>query len=525
MKLIKIMSDRIQIKTDLSEFNDVRINELIAVSDSNAGLVTVVTAISDLDTGGAIGTAEEDYILDGVSSKVIECSIIGSVRNGKFSKAIEQYPTTNVEFKKISSDVFEKLISKDTESGFCVGKYISYDVPAWVDGNKFFQRHSCIVGNTGSGKSETVAKILEEASKLKGTNMIVFDIHGEYKELSYARNIKVGKEFSFPIWMFSFNSIISDILKVREESASVVMSGLRKCYYMLCDEGQENKPVYFNFEQFLCLMESLNKQEVNTGEFYKTGDKAGMPKTVKGEFNGKLSGIINTIKDKMADCRYSFMFEEKGQDYFFEIIKEILQNDKPIKNIDLSEVPHDIAIPLISAITKLVYGIQRTYSAEELVPITLVCDEAHVYIPNNFQLSATEKRMVEVFEEIAKEGRKFGISLFPASQRPSELNKTIMAQCANFIVSKLNNENDKSMIKGMLPDGSEDIIDSTTTFSPGEVLIIGDAVPIPIKIKVSLAKERPLSRTIEFWDRWNQKHGFDFAKGIRTYLNSGDSLG
>ena len=106
------------------------------------------------------------------------------------------------------------------------------------------------------------------------------------------------------------------------------------------------------------------------------------------------------------------------------------------------------------------------------------------------------KRMVGIFEEIAKEGRKFGITLFPASQRPSELNKTIMAQCGNFIVSKLNNENDKAMIKGMLPDGDASMVDSTSTFRPGEVLIIGDSVPIPLKIQVTLAKERPQSRTI-----------------------------
>lgn len=143
-----------------------------------------------------------------------------------------------------------------------------------------------------------------------------------------------------------------------------------------------------------------------------------------------------------------------------------------------------------------------------------------MYIPNAFQLSASEKRMVEVFEEIAKEGRKFGISLFVASQRPSELNKTIMAQCANFIVSKLNNENDKSMIKGMIPDGSESVIDATTTFNPGEVLIIGDAVPIPLKIQVTLAKERPESRTIDFWDIWKESVFFDLNNGIEKYMNS-----
>ena len=96
--------------------------------------------------------------------------------------------------------------------------------------------------------------------------------------------------------------------------------------------------------------------------------------------------------------------------------------------------------------------------------------------------------MVEVFEDIAKEGRKFGITLFPATQRPSELNKTIVAQCANMIIGKLNNENDKALIKGMLPDGDDKIIDSVTMFNPGEVLIVGDAVPIPLKIKVDWQK-------------------------------------
>ena len=98
-----------------------------------------------------------------------------------------------------------------------------------------------------------------------------------------------------------------------------------------------------------------------------------------------------------------------------------------------------------------------------------------------------------------------------ASQRPSELNKTIMAQCANYIVAKLNNENDKSMIKGMIPDGEDGIIDSITMFNPGEVIIIGDCVPIPMKIKVSLAKERPQSRTIDFWDRWCTKNKNDYS--------------
>ena len=157
-----------------------------------------------------------------------------------------------------------------------------------------------------------------------------------------------------------------------------------------------------------------------TGEIYKTGDKAGTAKTVKGDFYGKLSGVINTMKDRLSDRRYSFLFFEDQQSYLKKVLHLIMDNDRPVKNIDLSEVPHDVAIPLIGTIAKLVYGVQRTYGPEEIIPVTLVCDEAHVYIPNDFQLSASEKRMLGTFEEIAKEGRKFGMTLFPASQRQAE---------------------------------------------------------------------------------------------------------
>ncbi len=518
MKLIKILNDKVQIRTDQEEFESVRINDLIAISDGAVELITMVTSVTDNDAEATIG--DDDFILGGTSIKVVECSIIGSVRSGKFTKALERYPTTDIVAREISAEDFASMIGHTNESGFCVGRYSSYGCPAWVDGNKFFQRHACIVGNTGSGKSETVAKILEETSRLPGANIIVFDIHGEYRNLSYARNISFDLRHPFPVWLFGFSEMASNILKVKEESATVAMAALRKVYNCICPDGNEGKPVYFSYEELLAGLRELNEEQVSTGEFYKTGASAGQEKKVKGEYNGRLHSIISAMESKENDARLSFLFEERRQDYLAELMDEILSNDKPVKNIDLSNIPHDIALPIIGAVTKLVYGVQQTFKNAEISPVTLVCDEAHVYIPNNFQLSASERRMVEIFENIAKEGRKFGMTLFVASQRPSELNKTIIAQCANFIVSKLNNETDKSMVKGMLPDGNEDIIDSTTTFSPGDVLIIGDAVPIPLKIRVGLAKERPQSRTIDFWDVWKNGTGPDVAEGIERYMNS-----
>lgn len=518
MKLIKILQSAIQIKSDDKDFANCHINDLIKISDGEVDLVTLISSLQCREES----PIEDDMALemfDIPQTKTIECAIIGSIVNGKFTSSIDRYPSTSVEAEMISSKEFSAMLQPDVSDCFKIGTYAGYDTPAYVNGNKFYQRHSCIVGNTGSGKSETVTKFVEETAKNPGTNVIVFDIHGEYSNISYVDSIKMG-EVPFPIWMLGFSDMAANVLKVKEDS-TVVMSALRKAYYNQCPGGRENKPIFFNFDIFYNELVSMNVEKVGTGEFYKSGDKAGMEKTVKGEYNGKLDGIINAMETLHEDKRYSFLFADVKweQGYLFGFINRIMGGDKPVKNIDLSGIPHDIAVLLIGAITKLVYNVQITKKGA--TPITLVCDEAHVYIPTDFQLSASQRRMVEIFENIAKEGRKFGITLFVASQRPSELNKTIMAQCANYIVMKLNNENDKSMMKGVMAEGSSGIIETTTMFSPGDCLIIGDAVPIPLKIKVELAKERPQAKTIEFWDRWKEERTVvDYTECLDEYLRN-----
>lgn len=517
MKLVKILPDKIQIRTDDTEFANARLNDLISVSDGEVELVTMIIAITDNDVETQMDDNAIMEELQQPSMKVIECSILGSVIDGEFKQQIDRYPSTDVIIGKIDDEDFRQMLNGSAEGWFRIGKFSEHDAHAWLDGNKFYQRHSCIVGNTGCGKSETVTKIIEETAKLPGANLVIFDIHGEYSKLSYVDSIKIG-EVPFPIWMLGFADMAANVLKVKEDS-TVVMSALRKAYYIQCPNGNENKPVSFHFYAMLNCLKYLNEEMIRSGEFYKSGDKAGQEKKTKGDYNGKLSGILNTLETLHSDKRYEFLFETKGGDYLTDFLNRIMGGDKPVKNIDLSGIPHDIAVLIIGAITKLIYNIQ--IMQKDVRPITLVCDEAHVYIPTDFQLTAAQRRMVEIFEIVAKEGRKFGITLFVASQRPSELNKTIMAQCANYIVMKLNNENDKSMIKGMMPAGSADVIETTTMFSPGDCLVVGDACPMPLKIHVELAKERPQSKTIDFWDIWKkEKESISYDECLKEYLES-----
>lgn len=519
MKLVKILPDKLQIRTDDAEFKNARLNDLISVSDGEVELVTMITSITDNDAETQMDDNAIMVELQQPSLKVIECSILGSVSGGVFKQQIDRYPSTDVIIGKIDDEDFRQMLNGSAEGWFRIGKFAEHDAHAWLDGNKFYQRHSCIVGNTGCGKSETVTKIVEETAKLPGANIIIFDIHGEYSNLSYADSIKMG-EVPFPIWMLGFADMVANVLKVKEDS-TVAMSALRKAYYAQVGKyANENKPVYFDYGRMVDCMESLDNERVEAG-MYASGDKKGLPKFVNGDYYGKLTRISNSMQLFLCDKRYEFLFEDMdmGDSYIDYLVNRIMGGDKPVKNIDLSGIPHDISVLIIGAITKLIYNIQ--IMQKDARPITLVCDEAHVYIPTDFQLSATQRRMVEIFENIAKEGRKFGITLFVASQRPSELNKTIMAQCANYIVMKLNNENDKSMIKGMMPAGSADVIEATTMFSPGDCLVVGDACPIPLKIHVELAKERPQSKTIDFWTEWGkERDGVDYASCLEEYLEN-----
>ena len=162
MKLVKILPDKIQIRTDDTEFKNARLNDLISVSDGEAELVTMITAITDNDVETQMDENAIMEELEQPSLKVIECSILGSVSGGEFKQQIDQYPSTDVKIHKISDFEFGAILAADSmlkgNSDFQIGDYAGYDVPAWLDGNKFYQRHSCIVGNTGCGGNRKAAR-------------------------------------------------------------------------------------------------------------------------------------------------------------------------------------------------------------------------------------------------------------------------------------------------------------------------------------------------------------------------------
>ncbi|MFQ9858724.1 ATP-binding protein [Evtepia gabavorous] len=515
MQLIKIRPDSVQIKSDTDQLGNLHINDALEILDEreNISLVCVVTGITKNEEEEHFDF--EGNILEPESTSVIDCGIIGSLYDGKFSKSVDVYPSTNVKVGKVSRETFSQMIQDPDGVEFLLGSYATYGCPAGLDGNKFFQRHAAILGNTGSGKSCAVATILERVKDLRGANLVIFDVHGEYAGLSYASTVKIGNDgMNFPVWFLSLKDLYGNLLKIKEDSAQVQVAALRDAFYKARrSDASEEIPLSYDIRELCSLLEAENALEIETGEYYKTGDKTGMPKTVKGELNGKLTSLIQLLQDKMRDSRYKFMFSPKGENYLTFFLEKVLGTGAgSVKVIDLSSVPNDMLPTVVAVTARLLYRAQLTQTKENVIPLTIVCDEAHNYIPaGGINLTASQRRLLDVFETIAKEGRKFGVSLLVVSQRPSELNRTILAQCANYIVLKLSNDIDKQMIQGILPEGSKGIMDSVNLFRPGDCLVVGDGAPITFKVKIDLPQEMPDSRTVNTWDEWKRERKPDIA--------------
>ena len=539
-----------------SVLNTLKINDIVVLGGSNSdekliGILTKVTKKKiDFDE-----TEQDEGIV--YSSDYCIINLVGSfynkygvVNENKFKRAINTYPEINSKVYQANEATMKMIMNaisgKGTEyKSLEIGHFASNrDVSAVLDGNRFFQRHACIVGSTGSGKSYTVASILEKTNELPYANMIVFDLHGEYNELSYADQIKICDEpegLHIPLWFFNYEEIHSLFVESSEgtstnQRAAVINYILRaKKEYInnnMSEVSEEivtaDTPIPFSAEELIEYLENQNILEVETGEIYKTGENKGQAKTKKGQYYDKLTNLITRLRTKMDDKKYGFVFNEKdtiNADYLNQFAKRIMGNTKyRIKVIDLSEVPSDMLAIIIGIVTRIIYDIQFwiTPSKDEVRhPLVLACDEAHIYMSNDTsKMKAAEKKSLEIFEKIAKEGRKYGIGLLIISQRPAELNTTIMSQCNNIVSLKITNDRDKTAVAAMLTDSLVGIVEMLPNLDVGECVVVGDAIMLPSKIILDKPKEKPKSATIDFWDRWydGEQTVFDIDKATLNLI-------
>ena len=268
-----------------------------------------------------------------------------------------------------------------------------------------------------------------------------------------------------------------------------------------------DSPVPYNFNQLLTKLNDKDTEMVDSSRGKK-----------QGPFHGKLTRFIQRLEAKKNDKRLNFMFNNNvGQlDYLNKLCKNLmvpaLDSQNGVKIIDFSEVPSDI-LPLISSlIARIIFSVQQWMNLESRTPIAIFCDEAHLYISSENDELNTMAR--DSFKRIAKEGRKYGIGLVIITQRPSEVDKTVLSQCNNFIAMRLTNNEDQNVVKRLLPDSLGNYTELLPILDVGEAIVVGDSCLLPSKIRVSEPTLKPLSATIDFWNEWckeGEKNDIDNA--------------
>ena len=432
-----------------------------------------------------------------------------------------------------------RTISSSSENPLKVGTYtIAEESDVNLDGNKFFQRHAVIVGGTGSGKSWTVANVLESASKLKSVNSIVLDLHGEYSPLSGLDNVSLFKiagpsddctysnNIFLPYWLLSYEEMESLLLDRSDSNAPNQSRALFDLIIKLKREkleAEDKKDVLNNFTVESPIPYSISeliKELDDEDQKMIEGARAGTEK--QGPLFGKLTRFVQRLTSKKEDKRLNFLFNENPNlleyDWFNVLVKKLLDfgRGSGIKIIDFSEVPSDI-LPLITGLlARLVFSIQQWTDEDNRHPISIFCDEAHLYLPAITKGSMEEKGL-QSFERISKEGRKYGVSLVVISQRPSDVSKTILSQCGNFISMRLTNPDDQNVIKRLFPDNLGDFANLLPILDIGEALIVGDASLLPSRVQIDKPTIKPKSATVDFWDEWSKdKTSIDLTLSVEA---------
>lgn len=514
--------------------SEIQVNNLVAIKASKQRQ-TLIGMVSKIIRKFSEMLDDSDEI---EKDDVVKITLIGTLldkfgtRENIFKRTLESVPEITAQCYIMNNEDLSNFMSvlsvnsEGKDNSLKIGNYtLNKDATAYLDGNRLFQKHAVIVGSTGSGKSCTVATLIEEIAKLQSSNAVVFDIHGEYEPI-IGENLKhfkiagpsdgVSDGFIYlPYWLLTYEEMISMMIDRSDNNApnqamifSRTVYKCKKDYLIsvgksdIVDDITIDSPTPYDIKTLLDELNAINSEVV-------PGAKAGSTK--KGDFNGTLSRFIQRLENKVSDKRLNFLFSSDesllNYDYMVELCSKLMlpaSSNGGVKIIDFSEVPSDVLPLVVSLVARLIFSVQQWTDREKINPIAIFCDEAHLYIPQNTK-QGIEAQSLNSFERIAKEGRKYGIGLVVITQRPSEVDRTVLSQSSNFIAMRLTNADDQNVIKKLLPDSLGNFGELLPILDVGEALIVGDASLLPSRINVNKPNPEPNSATIGFWSEWSKE--------------------
>lgn len=502
----------------------------------------------------------------------VECQAIGTlIDDTTFDRGSLLLPVPTEAAYTTDNNTLDKLFAADGEHDFPLGKLsMNNSITLKINGNRFFSKHIAIVGSTGSGKSCTVARILQDVvgignnknsnkGRQNNAHVVIFDVHDEYtaaftldKNESFTLNRLDIDSMRLPYWLMNSEELESMFIESNESNSHNQVSQFKQAVILNKEKHNPtvkdvtyDMPIYFSIREVYYYIENLNREIIgrlagedrpklllndtlidNREDYYfekihtfVAQSQTGASKATNGPFNGEFNRFTSRLETKLSDRRLRFLLNAKKEDNtqyktedFETLMKQFLGYlDKAnVTIVDLSGIPFEILSITVSLVSRLIFDFSFHYSKLRHglgklndVPVMLVCEEAHNYVPRNND--AAYKASRKSLERVAKEGRKYGLSLMVVSQRPSEVSETIFAQCNNFLSMRLTNDADQNYVRRLFPDNSNAVTEILPNLAPGECVVVGDAVFLPAVIKMPLPNPEPHSQSVRVHEEWNEQ--------------------
>ncbi|MDG5750046.1 DUF87 domain-containing protein [Qipengyuania sp. XHP0211] len=442
--------------------------------------------------------ANIDFLGEGIEEKL-------TGRLHGFRRGVTRYPVPGALVYPASTADLKQVYVSDGRSAVTIGKvYPTKDIRAGIYIDAMLGKHFALLGSTGTGKSTSAALILHRICEAAPEGHIVMvDPHGEYS--AAFRNTGVILDVSnlqMPYWIMNFEEHCEVLLTSQGNDRQVDEDILAKCLLKARSKSR--------------LAESMGKITVDSPIPYLLSDLSNaiqdaMGKLDKATTSAPYMRIKNKLEELKSDPRYQFMFSGMlVGDTMSEFICKIFRmpsNGKPISIIDVSGVPSDITSTVVAVLSRLVFDFAIWGREERTSPILLVCEEAHRYVPS--EKNSDGNSVGTILSRIAKEGRKYGISLGLITQRPSDLAEGVLSQCGTIISMRLNNDRDQDFVRAAMPEGARGFLDAIPALRNRECIICGEGVAIPIRVSFDNLEEskRPASEDPSFVELWNQTGG------------------
>ena len=442
--------------------------------------------------------AAVDFLGEGDEEK-----LTGKIYN--FRRGVTRYPVPGSEVYAVSSPDMKQVYAADSRAHVEIGTvFPTKDIRGALYVDAMLGKHFALLGSTGTGKSTSAALILHKICDIAPEGHIVMiDPHGEYSA-AFKHNGALFdvNNLNMPYWMMNFAEHCEVFITSTGDDKQIDSDILARC--LLQARGKNR------------IAESIGKLTVDAPIPYLLSDLTNIIQTEMGKLDKatnsapfmRLKGKIDELK---ADPRYNFMFSGMlVGDTMAEFVGKIFRlpsGGKPISIIDVSGVPSDITSTVVAVLSRLVFDYAIWSRNEPQRPILLVCEEAHRYIPSDRVSKSSAVR--SILERIAKEGRKYGVSLGLITQRPSDLAEGVLSQCGTIISMRLNNDRDQAFVRAAMPEGARGFLDSIPALRNRECIICGEGVSIPIRVALDNLEEekRPASEDPLFSMLWQETGG------------------